>query len=222
MQLTTLFIGVAINLVVIALVYIHLDRRLKKRESSQRIISDVRREVDEMLVELNQTADRNVGILEERIGRISRIIEEADKRIRLLQKTTDTFTMSTATYSNVRPRVKRSVSNSETEGGDAQNESSKRSGARESPGELDFGSSPEEQPASPQMSRESAVRSELEARQTGEGGEPQEEYADAAGKREQVRTLYRQGMSSDVIASRLDTTVGEVELMITLMEERER
>ncbi|MFW6344585.1 MAG: hypothetical protein ACOC2B_07560, partial [Sediminispirochaetaceae bacterium] len=92
-----------INLLVIALVYIHLNGKIKKRESSDHIISEIRREVDELLVELNQTTDRNVGIIEDRIKRVSRSVEEADKRIRLLQKSTDTFTMSNATYSNVRP-----------------------------------------------------------------------------------------------------------------------
>ena len=208
MQLTALFVGVGINLIVITLVYIHLNRKIGKRETAGRIISDVRREVDEMIVELNQTTDRNIGIIEERIQRISKAVDEADKRIRLLQKTTDTFTMNTATYSSVRPKVRTQEyaypqASSQSKGG----------------GELDFGPAPDTRNLKPDTNGTNGT--------DGKGGtdgskEDEQQETSTGDRREQVRELYLKGMSAEVIASRLDATVGEVELMITLMEEKDR
>ena len=309
MQLTALFVGVGINLIVIALVYVHLNRKIGKRNTPGSIISDVRREVDEMIVELNQTTDRNIGIIEERIQRISKAVDEADQRIRLLQKNTDTFTMSTATYSNVRPKVRQqkaedtqastqtqrkndSAGRSEEQGNQApvrnahtaaggsgtssavhgsSKETAAGSGPRSGPrsagrggayargssstitGELDFGpaSNPHDQSGdngesgttgesreqlngrdgtSERNAADGQIRGNGQSgidnpgrRSSSEDTDYDEQSAPSTGDlRPQVRALYLQGMSAEVIASRLGGTVGEVELMITLMEEKDR
>jgi hypothetical protein len=238
MQLTALFVGVGINLIVITLVYIHLHRKIGKRQSAGHIISDVRREVDEMIVELNQTTDRNVGVIEERLQRLSRAVDEADKRIRLLQKSTDTFTMNTATYSKVRPKVR------------TQETVHTRGGSSDGSGELDFGPARDTQEKNrsgdPAVRQTAVGENGSGSTSAGEAGSPNAGEAGGANtneagkgrspvsgeaeqtepasddRRKQVKELYREGMSAELIASRLDATVGEVELMITLMEEKDR
>ncbi|HDQ14222.1 MAG TPA: hypothetical protein ENN41_05355 [Sediminispirochaeta sp.] len=49
--------------------------------------------------------------------------------------------------------------------------------------------------------------------------EGESEEAPKKSKREQILDMHRQGISADIIASRLDTTVAEIELIISMSEE---
>ena len=51
---------------------------------------------------------------------------------------------------------------------------------------------------------------------------PVEEEATQADLRTTVERMYRQGVASEIIANRLGVAIGEVELMIALMEQRIR
>lgn len=184
MQLTAFFVGVGINLIVIILIYIRLSLKIKKGNDSSQIISEIRQEVDELVVELNQTTDRNIGLIEERIRTLSQTMEEADKRIRLLKKSTDTHTMNTATYSRIGPRVQ--ATSRENDSPPAEDRT------------IDNGT-----PSAEESSLNKGPRTIEQSR-------------------ERVKELRAQGMSSEIIASKLDFTVGEVELMITMMEGKNR
>jgi hypothetical protein len=208
MQLTVLFIGVAINLVLVALLYFYLNSKIKKRDTSVRILAEIRGELEEMIVELNQTADRNINIIEERITRLAKTIEEADRRIRLLQKSTDTFTMSSATYSRIKPRVANQPSLEKKKTEDREDRSS----------ELDF----EGKGRQPEKNSPAAVNGETEKENGNVPGEKKAGDCGLSGMRAQVRELHEQGLSSELIAARVGATLGEVNLMITLMEEKHR
>ncbi|MFP4492213.1 MAG: hypothetical protein ACLFNZ_12110, partial [Spirochaetaceae bacterium] len=78
-----------------------------------------------------------------------------------------------------------------------------------------------EEPAKP------AEREEPYGKEPAKPAEREEPYGEESEytpeeKRKKVRELYRQGLSPELIASNLDSTVGEIEFMITLMEERNR
>lgn len=180
-------VSLGINLVLMGFLYILLSRKTARSKAAPEILEQIRRELDEMVVELNRTADRNIGLMEERIHTLNRLIGEADRRVSILQKETDKYTRAVGTYRNVRP-----VRLEPFPGG-------KR------------GSQGNEQPAAatykaegnPPHGEEKVSR---EARELGAAGE----------KREKVVQLYRQGISTEIIASRLGSTVAEIELIISM------
>lgn len=120
-----------------------------------------------MIIDLNQTTDRNVGLVEEQLERLSSRIAEADRRIVVLKKETEKTRSSEEVYTRLRPVLP--PSSKEPKAADKKAE--KR----------------EEKP--PEVKRTT---------------------------REQVLELYRSGMEAREIATKVDKTLGEVELIIAL------
>lgn len=56
-------------------------RMLKSRFSSKKILDNLRSEVDKLIADLGREADRDVGILEDRVKNLRALIDEADRRI---------------------------------------------------------------------------------------------------------------------------------------------
>lgn len=56
-------------------------RMLKSRFSSKKILDSLRSEVDKLIADLGREADRDVGILEDRVKNLRSLIDEADRRI---------------------------------------------------------------------------------------------------------------------------------------------
>lgn len=56
-------------------------RVLRSRFSSNRVLKDVRIEVDKLIIDLGRETDRDVAILESRIKNLRELIDEADRRI---------------------------------------------------------------------------------------------------------------------------------------------
>ena len=61
---------------------------LRSRFSQKRILSELRSEVDKLIVDLGREADRDVAILESRIKNLRALIDEADRRILVAGKET--------------------------------------------------------------------------------------------------------------------------------------
>lgn len=121
-----------------------------------------------MIVDLNQTTDRNVGLVEDHLARLAERIAEADRRIVVLKKEAEKVPTSNAVYTHLRAAAPRS------------------------PAEA-----PPDKPAKKEV-------------------EPPPEKRVKKSVRDQVLELYRSGMEAREIATKLDKTLGEVELIITL------
>lgn len=61
---------------------------LRSRFSQKRILSELRSEVDKLIIDLGREADRDVAILESRIKNLRSLIDEADRRILVAGKET--------------------------------------------------------------------------------------------------------------------------------------
>lgn len=79
----------AANFILLFFIYKILDRKIKNRLAANKLLQEVRSEVELMVLELNQVTDRNVGLLEERISRLSKLLGEADRKIVTLSKEGD-------------------------------------------------------------------------------------------------------------------------------------
>ncbi len=216
MYITSILVSIGSSIICAGLVYILLEKKIRRERSSSAITEQVRAEIDRMIVDLNQTADRNIGLIEQRLKALSDMLKEADHRVSLLQKHSDDLNRSTDTYSRIRPAQ---VVKSHTAGGRQEDLFG---------GDTDVPSAGKSHLRTKEASRQGSDKSidiRLKKTQGSQGSTAFEEAAVSAGegeprvpKRDRVISLHRQGFSPDIIASRVDSTVAEVELIISMTE----
>jgi len=159
---------ILVNLAVLFGFFVFFRRRIDRALQSENILHDIRAEVDKMIVELNETTERNIGLVEDQLERLSARIGEADRRIVVLKKEGERTRPGDTVYTRLRPVV---AVPTEVRG-----------------------------PKQPERVTE----------------KPVEKAPEKKSIREQVLELYRSGLEAREIASKLNKTLGEVELIITL------
>jgi len=200
MYITSIMVSTGISIILAGIVYILLVKRINREKSSTAITEQVRNEIDRMVVDLNQTADRNIGLIEQQLKSLTEMIQEADHRISLLQKHSEKLNRSTDTYNQIRP---------------AQIVTPKASKARTA---SKASSAPQASEVSPPNAHTVDISEEMSNTVEPESEDAQDSMTTS--KRERVINLHRQGISLDIIASRVGSTVAEVELIISMTEGR--
>lgn len=160
-------------LCVIGLGFYFLNRKIDKRLETSALTQQIQKEVDEILIELNGTTERNIGLIEERIRSLGKLLDQADRKIQVLQREMDKQARSADVYSNV---------------------------ARK------------RQQADARKAKEAAAAKDVSSDSANERSGPK--------LRDKVRRLRDSGMGPQEIAAELGSTVGEVELILSLLEGR--
>jgi len=148
------------NIALLVGFFFYFRRRIDRALETDSIVKAIQDEVNQMIVDFNGTTDRNIALIEERIGRLQGLLANADKRITVLKKESDKTRASDEVYTQLKPRG----------------------------------------PLSEAPPSETPVR--------------------AKSPREEVLDLHHQGMDAKRIASKLNKTLGEVELIISLGDRR--
>lgn len=201
------FLSAAVaSLVLWAISFLYFRSYVTRRTSSRRILSEFRDEVEKLVSEIDAATDRDLQLVEERMKALRALLDETDKRVGTMRREIDRRTSEERAYSEF--------------------------GKRSRPLPLFANEEP------PPAARPPAVPPESPPLQKTEPppAETQEEARVARFMRsqlqvapkeapfaERVAELHRAGFSSEIIATRLGKTVGEVELAIALsgkMEER--
>ncbi|MGI5172183.1 hypothetical protein H0R92_01090 [Treponema sp. OMZ 840] len=60
--------------------------RLKKKFASQALLTDIKNEVNKLLIEINRTVDQDITLIENRIQDLKALIQAADRRLNFVQK----------------------------------------------------------------------------------------------------------------------------------------
>lgn len=144
------------------LVYLLLKRQILKRIEPAILIAEIKKELDQVIIEINRTTETNIGLLEDKINTIAELLSKADKRIVLLRRESEKFNLS-KDYSQILKRVK----------------------------------TQSQPPVTPVQPEESSVQPSLHDR---------------------VLQLHREGFSKSIIANKINVSIGEVELIISLDE----
>jgi hypothetical protein len=188
---------VALNVGLAAVVYLLLLRRIDRKLQPERVIDTIRSEIEGIIVELNQTTDRNIGLIEDRVNQLGGLLEQADRRLAVLKRELESRTQSTERYNDILSRA-RATSRTQTEKpSEKPPQQAERSGDRTALG-TGNSSAPESTEA------------------TGEGSED----GGRAARRREILDLHKKGIAANIIANRTGTTVGEVELIISLNERK--
>ena len=159
--MTTVFTVTGICLLAIYSVYFLLIRKISKILDSEKILSKVDEEINSLILELNQTTERNILLIEDRIKTLSNLIKSSDKSIMLLNKELDRQKIEPIDYSHL---------------------SKNRNFL----------------PTEDEIVKED------------------EENDENLSDKKRIMELFNNGFSPDVIASKTGSSIGEVELIITL------
>ena len=160
MQYTAIVISLSL-LIIVIFSFAYVLRKIRKLQKKN-VITDLQSEVGELILELNQTTDRNISILEDKISSLSRLLNDADRRIKILRTESERDKSESLVYNQL---------------GRLNNEKSKDSS-------------------------------------------PVKKSAVETSRKDRIIELHNNGFTSAVIASRVGATVGEVELIISLIEGR--
>ena len=187
---------------------------IKTRTSQERLLAELREEVNSILKSINETTDRDISLIEEREKTLKNLLEEIDKRLKVYVRELE---------------VRRGAENAYRELGknryrfseDSQRESDLRSKS-DSRGESESGGEKQNRSAA---SREAASQvkpafpvPEFEVKPEPAPGKPPENPPPVG---EQIFSLVRAGFSVPAIASRLGISIAEVEFAAALLERRD-
>ena len=182
------FLLFVINSVVVLIAVLFLVRRIERRIQPTVILEQIRAEIDELMVEFNQTTERNVVLIEERILRLNKLLEEADRRANVLRRDIDAHQGPVRAYA--KPMTV-------------------------SPPTPAISDTPDRGTAEP----EPAVGASTDSPAVGVPAAPPSNPATAAGdKRARIVDLHEKGIAPNIIAARVGSTVGEVELIVSLTQ----
>ncbi len=173
MQNTFIIISTILFVIIIFLLIV-IFRRINKLQESK-VLGELESEVNDLVLELNQTADRNINILEEKIKTLVKILNNADKRIKILGMESGKSKSETVTYNQLGIIQDNQILNRKIE----KNQ--------------------------PKIIKEEVVEEKLKEKN----------------KKDIIIELHNNGFTSVVIASRVGLTIGEVELIISLVEGRQ-
>jgi hypothetical protein len=183
----TILILLAVEIGGLLVIYAVLRERVRRGTSAAAQSRELRDEVSRLVVELNQTTDRNIALVEDGIARLNEVLARADKKIGLLRRESEKHDVGVQVYSRLaegRDSVGQGVA--------AANRAS-AAAAHGAAGEPSFTRSGQPHP------------SPAEARDAG-----------AVDAHERVLELARGGFAPSLIAARVGIPLGEVELIISL------
>ena len=184
-------------LAIVGLGFYFLNRKIDRRLETTALTEQIQKEIDEILIELNGTTERNVALVEERIRALGRLLEQADRRIQVLQREIDKQARAADVYGTVvqkRQAIARETHSRRSGEAATEADTPSQGAAHSSDGQQDsLGPSSESPSDSPPRS--------------------------APKLRDRVRALRDQGKSAEQIAAALGSTVGEVELILSLLEQ---
>jgi len=81
--------------------YLALKKKIEARTDAASVLKQIRDEVDRLIVELNQTTDRNITLIEDKLASLNEQLALADKRIVMLRREAVKDQAGTHVYSNL-------------------------------------------------------------------------------------------------------------------------
>ena len=189
----------AIELAGLFAIWFLIRSRVSRYLELENLLEGVRDAARALVLELNETADRNVSLVEDRMKALRGLLDEVDRRIGLGHKELDARATEREVYAKL----------------------SRRRPIVPGPDRLEA-----IEPPSPAFDAPITLSLGAAAEASGEGRSgPEVLVSDdlllsSRTKREEALDLHRRGISADLIAARLGATVAEIELLVEMEERR--
>jgi hypothetical protein len=94
----TIIIVVSVNILGYIVLFFMLKERMRRAVSPQAQLGEVREEVNRLVIELNQTTDRNISLLEDRIAGLTELLSKADRKIAMLRRESEKHEVGARVY----------------------------------------------------------------------------------------------------------------------------
>ncbi len=207
-----LFILIAVNIAGLFAIFFFLKMKIRKTLEIDGLLAEARKEVRLLSIEMNETTDRNVTLVEDRLASLRELLAEADRRMGVFQRETGKRQDERELYSRLGRKAPLP--------------------SREPIDGFVASVSPSP-PRSPSLFPADSGHSDIEVAE--ENAEPvrltlarpvpevlpmKESVIPAKSLRERALELHRGGFSADLIAARVGATVSEIELLVSLEEGR--
>ncbi|HVO39846.1 MAG TPA: hypothetical protein VMV03_12525 [Spirochaetia bacterium] len=214
----TILITLVVDIAGLLLIYAILSDRVRRHTTASSQIAALRDEVSRLVVELNQTTERNVALVEDRLASLNEASAAADKKMGMLRRETEKHDVGAQVYSRLAEksaaaRAAARVSEAAPRAGEA--------------GPRPAGAAPRAPEAGPPFA-EGSPQTETApgAADGGVSGSPRDtprtgtDKGETQDARQRVMMLHRSGFPATLIASRVGMPVGEVELIISLEQRK--
>ncbi len=99
--MNNLFILILLQIVGFAVIFIVLVRKINKSQNYKSIVDKVKNELNSIMVELNHTTEQHIGLIEDKIKSLSKILSNADKKINILKRETEKHEVSSKVYDKI-------------------------------------------------------------------------------------------------------------------------
>ena len=199
--MSIVLISVAVNVLLIGLVYFLARRRINRLLSGGEALDAIKEEINRLVVELNQTSDRNIGIIEERLNRLRKLVDEADRKIMLLGKESEKVRLGTDVYDKLK-KSKSLVSDGQSREANLKAETVGES-VSVAANEALIAPARTPSAASRVASRAAPYKAELQKPAT---------------TADKVLALHKQGFDPKIISAKTGSPLGEIELIISLAD----
>ncbi|MBL8965585.1 MAG: hypothetical protein JNG85_01180 [Spirochaetaceae bacterium] len=232
----------ALDIFGLAAIWLYVKARLKRALELEGLLAGVRKEVRALSLELNETADRNISLVEDRLDALRGLLEEADRRMGVMRREIETRAAEREVYSHLGKRAPQAsyqpaaaprpvAAAPREEGSEAPAAGSYAAGSSGPAGAFGAAglSGAAVPPAAPRAAEprldaagEGPIRLDLAraGRAMPELRTARESVIPPRPLREEAVELYRKGFSADIIAARLGATIAEIELLVSLEERR--
>jgi len=206
--------------------------RVRRYLELENLLGGVREEARALVMELNETADRNVSLVEDRMHALHDLLDELDRRIGVERKTLANRDSEREVYARLnkrrpivpseagersllaeqaQPAVQQAAVQQQALPQAAQppSQAAKLSGT-DAPITLNLGS--QQRSPDPAAAQDGMAPPRFDL--------AEQPLVPAHSKRDVALDLYRRGFSADLIAARTGATVAEIELLVELEERR--
>jgi hypothetical protein len=100
-MVSTVVILVVLNALGCLVIYLVLSGRIRRSASPDAQIKGLREEVDRLVIALNQTTERNIALMEDKIAELSELLLKADKKIGLIRTESGKHDAGAKVYSRI-------------------------------------------------------------------------------------------------------------------------
>jgi len=220
----------ALDLAGLVLLWFLLRARIRRFLELENLLEGVREEARGLVMELNETADRNVSLLGDRIAALRSLLDEVDRRMGVARRELEARETEREVFERLRrrkpivPEATGGEASARLEQPPAEPTRAERVPS-EAPGEA--GSDIPESTPIPLALRGGRGEGTADraagasfGRRVPEIVFPAEQVKPARSLRDEALDLYRKGFSADIIAARLGATVAEIELIVEMDERR--
>ncbi len=189
------FLLLLINVIILGVFFYIFTRRFKRYIHSDKVLENIRQEIERLLIEVNQVSDQNITLLDDKIRAIRIVLEESRKTISLLKRERTKRIKSEELYADMRDTYAASI-------------------MQQAPRDATL---PKPETQMPEKFTVAHTDQSTEALPVNPAPPIQTpELAGTQERKQQIVELYQSGFSVSSIANRLALPVGEVELIVSL------